>query len=130
MSSGTLFIQVVTAGAQPIRGAHVITMDAQGNILLDQITDANGIINFPQQVELNVTLEPSVAVEPNPVASGTVATQGENLNLRSGPGTDFPVITKIPNATLLSIQDEQNGFYFVTAPSGQEGWASAAFIRT
>ena len=64
------------------------------------------------------------------LSTGIVATQGGNLNLRSGPGTNYPVVTPVPNGTQLTILGEQNGFYSVRTPEGHEGWVSVDFVRT
>jgi len=62
------------------------------------------------------------------VSTGTVTTQGGNLNMRSGPGMNYHVLMPIPNGTQLTILGEHDGFYFVRTPAGREGWVSVNFV--
>jgi len=70
---------------------------------------------------------------PTPPPSGTftgvVTTAGGNLNLRSAPSLNSSIIATVPNGTRLTILGEQNGFYRVRTPQGQEGWVSGDFLR-
>ena len=59
---------------------------------------------------------------------GTVRTTSGNLNLRSGPGTNFAVISSLPNGTPLTVTGEQNGWYSVRTYGGTNGWVSSDFI--
>ncbi|MCL2850920.1 MAG: peptidoglycan-binding protein [Firmicutes bacterium] len=59
---------------------------------------------------------------------GTVRTAGGNLNVRSGPGTNFGVVTTIPNGTPLTVTGEQNGFYNIRTAGGATGWVSRDFV--
>jgi len=59
---------------------------------------------------------------------GTVRTQGGSLNVRSGPGTNFPVIASLPNGSQLTVTGEQNGFYQVRLADGRTGWVSRDFV--
>ncbi|MCL2369813.1 MAG: peptidoglycan-binding protein [Firmicutes bacterium] len=59
---------------------------------------------------------------------GTVRTSGGNLNLRSGPGTNFGVVATLPNGTPLTVIGEQNGWYNVRTAGGQTGWVSMDFV--
>jgi mannosyl-glycoprotein endo-beta-N-acetylglucosaminidase len=60
-------------------------------------------------------------------ATGVVATNGGNLNLRSAPNATAPIVGTLPNGTTVAISGEQNGFYRVVA-NGRTGWASFNFI--
>jgi len=60
---------------------------------------------------------------------GTVRTQGGNLNLRSGPGTNFAVVASVPNNSMLTVTGEQNGFYNVRLTDGRTGWVSSDFVN-
>lgn len=50
------------------------------------------------------------------------------LNLRSGAGTGYSVLTTIPNGTELSISAE-NGNWAKTTYSGKTGWVSMTYIK-
>jgi uncharacterized protein YgiM (DUF1202 family) len=55
-------------------------------------------------------------------------TEGDNLNLRSGPGISFDIIAKLEKdstATLLEGPRKADGYawWLIRTPDGQEGWA-------
>ena len=60
--------------------------------------------------------------------TGTVVTEGGNLNLRSAPSTDSPVLTRMPNGSSVTVCGERNGWYSVNF-DGISGYASAQYIR-
>jgi hypothetical protein len=67
----------------------------------------------------------------------TVATQGVRANLRSGPGTNNAIVTKVnPGASLEVVaQSQDKRWYQVVVPGAtgdqpQEAWISADIVRT
>lgn len=53
------------------------------------------------------------------------------LNVRSGPGRNYSVVTHVTRGTVVTIQNLQNGFYRITwsgAPAAGALWASASYI--
>ncbi|MDF2613997.1 MAG: family 10 glycosylhydrolase [Clostridia bacterium] len=50
------------------------------------------------------------------------------LNIRSGAGTQYAVITKAVKGTQVTILSSKTGWYNIKLPTGQTGWASAAYI--
>lgn len=52
-------------------------------------------------------------VEAGPVRTGTVATDGSNLNLRSYPALAGSIIAKMPNGSHVNVYGEINGWYVV-----------------
>ncbi len=57
----------------------------------------------------------------------------ENLNLRSGPGTDYPVLGKLRRGTELNILNEVIGsdgdqWFQVITPDGKEGWVHSEYV--
>ncbi|MBI2767345.1 MAG: SH3 domain-containing protein [Chloroflexi bacterium] len=66
-----------------------------------------------------------------PDLSGQVRTPGDCLNLRQRPETDAPVLECLPDGVLLAVIGKDGvpeGRLPVTAPSGNTGWVSAAFV--
>ena len=62
------------------------------------------------------------------IQTTSTATTTDRLNLRTGPGTSFAVITVMPvGATVNLTGGEGNGFREVTY-NGQEGWVFGAFL--
>lgn len=55
-------------------------------------------------------------------------TQGSNLNLRSRPDLDAPIIDQIPNGASVAVQGEWQDWYVVTY-GGSTGYASRDFIE-
>lgn len=74
---------------------------------------------------LHVTLTESsltIAVDTNepaedPARTGTVTTNGSNLNVRSGAGIDFNIIGKLANGTEITVKDEKDGWYRIEFPA-------------
>lgn len=52
-------------------------------------------------------------VEPSAVRTGTVRTDGSNLNIRRYPSTDSTIIGKIPNGAQVNIYGETDNWYVV-----------------
>lgn len=77
-----------------------------------------------------VTPEPVVAVveTPEPVAPQPVRdlrfVDGDRVNMRGGPGTDFAVVGRLVRDDMVEIlKDEGNGWLHLRdTASGQEGW--------
>ncbi|MCF8034110.1 MAG: SH3 domain-containing protein [Desulfarculaceae bacterium] len=64
---------------------------------------------------------------PSAPASGTVVVLAEALNLRSGPGMNYPVVAVLSQTTVLDLQGRSNGWLYVRAPGGQRGWVARQF---
>ncbi len=55
--------------------------------------------------------------------SGTVTVTGNTVNIRTGPGTNFPVVTKVNKGTTLTVKEQAFGWYKVVLPDGTTtGW--------
>lgn len=74
-------------------------------------------------------LEPMAGV-PTTV-SGIAVVNGNNVNVRTGPGTNFPVISKLNKGESLTIKDEAFGWYKVVLPDGNTtGWVASWLLNT
>lgn len=67
-------------------------------------------------------------VEPSPVRTGIVRTDGSNLNIRSYPSTDSYIVGKIPNGGQVNIYGETDNWYVVKY-NGITGYAAMDFIE-
>lgn len=67
-------------------------------------------------------------IEPSPVRTGTVRTDGSNLNIRSYPSTDSYIMGKIPNGGQVNIYGETDNWYVVKY-NGITGYAAMDFIE-
>lgn len=63
-----------------------------------------------------------------PSAMEGVVSAKKGLNVRSGPGTRFQVLTAVPKGTRLDILGEESGFYQVGLSGGGIGYASKNHI--
>ncbi len=73
----------------------------------------------------------SVVTPPPPAggATGVVATYG--LNLRTGPGTEYPVILALSQGTTVPVSHRNSAGTWVrlTLPGGTVGWVSAPYLN-
>ncbi|GAB4262674.1 N-acetylmuramoyl-L-alanine amidase [Thermincola ferriacetica] len=54
--------------------------------------------------------------------------KGGIVNVRSGPGTTYPVAAKVTNGTRVRITRETAEWYKVTLPDGKEGWIAKYLV--
>lgn len=70
----------------------------------------------------------TTATEPiDTTRTGIPNTDGSSLNLRSGPGTGYSKVASIPSSAVLTITDEESGWY-KTSYNGKTGYVSADYI--
>ncbi len=101
----------------------------------------NSILNHPEPTVVYrpapvVALPPSTVVEqrvlppairvPTP-ATGKATVTAALLNVRSGPGKDFRVLYQVPQGTVLEIQGNAPGWYYVRLLNGHYGWVMTEF---
>lgn len=74
---------------------------------------------------LKLSWEPSPAGEPTPL--GSASTLGV-VNLRAGPGSEYPSYGKLADSTLLEVLQFQGDWYRVRTPSGTVGWVASEYV--
>ena len=58
-----------------------------------------------------------------------VITQSSNLNIRKGPGTEYEIVGKAAhNSTVQLIKKMYNGWYYIKAADGTEGFCSTDYL--
>lgn len=63
-------------------------------------------------------------------ANGVVTVTGSVVNIRTGPGTNFPVATKVNQGTTLTIKEQAFGWYKVVLPDGTTtGWIASWLVN-
>ncbi|HEY8343116.1 MAG TPA: SH3 domain-containing protein, partial [Calditerricola sp.] len=67
--------------------------------------------------------------QPAAPSSQTVAVTASVLNVRSGPGTTYAIVTKVKRDTRLTVQKQQAGWLQVRLPNGRTGWVSGQYVR-
>lgn len=76
--------------------------------------------------DVPATTPPSASI---PSSSAPVSVNGVNVNLRTGPGLGFPVISKLFDRDLLHLGEERDGWYAATTAAGVPGYVFGAFVR-
>lgn len=62
-------------------------------------------------------------------AGSQVRLTGSYVNIRSGPGLNYSIITTLPRDTVLSFLGEASGWYKVQLKDGRQGWVSASYAQ-
>ena len=58
--------------------------------------------------------------------TGVIVT--DSLNVRSGPGTSYSILTKVTRWEKVTILEQQSGWFKIKTASGVVGWASSSYI--
>ncbi len=74
-----------------------------------------------------VPQEPPAAIQPPDTVSERVSVTAANLNVRSGPGMNHPVVDQVSQGNILVIHGDAPGWLYVQLPSGKFGWVSEQF---
>ena len=54
---------------------------------------------------------------------------GNGVNVRSGPGSTYPVVDCLGMDTVVTVTDRSNGSWYAVSYDGGEGYMSASFLR-
>ena len=86
-------------------------------------------------VMLLVAVMPATSLAEGAVSNGDttmyhVATQRDDLMLRSGPGTNYGVVARMPkNSALIKLSSGSNGWWKVKSMNGMVGYAHSSYIK-
>lgn len=58
-----------------------------------------------------------------------VVVVGDVVNVRAGPGTDFPRVAQVRQGTKLATVSSQQGWYEVVLPGGSKGWIAGWLVK-
>lgn len=65
-----------------------------------------------------------------PIADGKVAIAlQDDTNVRSGPGTTYNKVVTLKQGDTMTVVLEENGWYQVDLPNGQEGWVANWVVK-
>lgn len=127
---GTLSWQGTSAEAETY---HIIVRNT-GNTVTQyalNISSPGLALLQPGALTLDSTVDPNLALQLAPDIAVNVATvtAPAGLNVRSGPGINYPILTTVVNGTQLVVlgTDANNTWLSVQLADGTVGWVSRAF---
>lgn len=106
---------------------HASDQASQGIVYVDDLE----AITFADSPYISDALLPDEAPERPVAISGAVATINvRRLNVRSGPGTSYPILTGVSEGQTLNVvaQDVASGWYQIETEEGP-GWISGAYAN-
>ncbi|MEZ4767852.1 MAG: SH3 domain-containing protein [Caldilineales bacterium] len=127
-----LYYQLLTARATEARaaGREEEAMAALQTALMLPVADVSGAqaalqINLPTATP-NATATPTV--QPTPF----VKVESDSLNVRLGPGTDYPVLGQVLLGQRLTLvgRNDAGDWLVVCCVDGQAGWVTARLVST
>ena len=86
-------------------------------------------------VMLFVAVMPATSLAAGAVSNGDttvyhVATQRDDLRLRSGPGTNYSILARLgKNSALIKLSGDSNGWCRVRTMNGMSGYASSQYVK-
>ena len=78
--------------------------------------------------EGSVTISIDKQEPEDPGRTGTVTTQGGNLNVRTGPSTGYEIITQLINGSNVKVLGEKDGWYQIEIPA-RYGYVCGEYLR-
>ncbi len=61
--------------------------------------------------------------------SGTAVVTGSVVNVRTGPGTNFPVVVKVKKGDKVTLKEQAFGWYQVLLADGTKGWVASWLLE-
>lgn len=91
--------------------------------------ESNGFRSIAYNGRTGWAFSTYLAIAQTPASPSTAATTTDSLNLRTGPGTSYPVMVVMPAGAQVTLTGQSsNGFRSLTY-SGFSGWASASYLQ-
>ncbi|BBB90314.1 MAG TPA: DUF3794 domain-containing protein [Methylomusa anaerophila] len=89
-------------------------------------TGGGGLAGYDQ----NIVTGPMTPTAGVPVSgpSGETTITGNVVNIRTGPGTNFPIVTKVNQGDTVVIRDQAFGWYNVVLYDGTTGWVASWLV--
>lgn len=78
--------------------------------------------------EGSVTISIDKQEQDDPGRTGTVITQGGNLNVRTGPNTSYDIITQLINGSNVKVIGEKDGWFQIEIPA-RYGYVCGEYLR-
>ena len=87
--------------------------------------DYNSVEGYMSGEYLDVATKADVTI-----GYGLVQSEGSNLNVRSGPGTDYDKVASLSHGAVVTIVGIDSGWYKVTTSGGTTGYVSSEYMVT
>lgn len=121
-NSGVIDLNVVEQ-----QGVLHIAGDAPSGEVKDKLWDIYGKIDPTFSAGDMVLSVTTLAVIGSKVK---VVTESSNLNIRKGPGTDFPVVGKAAHHEIITLVSKANDqWWLVRTNDGEEGYSYAQYLE-
>lgn len=86
------------------------------------------VVTPPPPPPVVVVQEPSTApTDPDAAAAASVTVIAPSLNLRTGPGLNFPIVTVANQGETLMVLGNAPGWLWVRTQGGQAGWVAQQY---
>ncbi len=85
------------------------------------------VVNSPP--ETVVVREAPEPVKPLESASGNVLVTISTLNVRTGPGLDYSLVSQVAEGSILEVRGKTDGWLYVRMTDGQSGWVKSVFTE-
>lgn len=102
------------------KGDQVVVLEDVGNGWYK--VDYKSVEGYMSGTYLEVAAQADVTI-----GYGKVATDGNDLNVRTGPGTDHPRVTSLANGTVVDITGIDSGWYKISH-NGASGYVSSDYL--
>jgi hypothetical protein len=96
----------------------------------------------PQAITPQIPAQPETVPEETPAAAPEAApaeeettegavmkVKGRTVNVRTGPGTNFPVVVQVQRGESVTITDQAFGWYKVNLSDGTAGWIASWLLQ-
>lgn len=85
------------------------------------------VVNSPP--ETVVVREAPKPAQPFESASGNVLAAVSTLNVRTGPGLDYSLVSQVSEGSILEVRGKTDGWLYVQLTNGQSGWVKTVFTE-
>jgi hypothetical protein len=80
----------------------------------------------PETIVVRETPTPVTEYEP---ASGSVSVTVSTLNVRTGPGLGYSLVSQVEEGSILEVRGKADGWLYVRLTDGQSGWVKSVFTE-
>lgn len=100
------------------------TASAAASTFSSEVASASQYEGYGEQNVFVSGVTPTVGAQPK--VSGTATVTGSVVNVRSGPGTNYPIVAKVRQGDVVTIQEQAFGWYrVVLSDNATIGWIAS-----